>query len=308
MMRPLAVIGNVNVDLVMGPVAPWPQPGTEVILPQDDLRVGGAAGNAALAWAALGLPFQMAANLGSDPFGAWLASAFPHHAPHWPVSPRRTTLSVGLTHPDGERTFFTTEGHLRDLTAGTALACLYGAALQGGLMLLCGSFVTEGLTTAYNEIFDWADRHAIDVALDTGWPPGGWTDQMRAKTLAWTARSSILLLNEVEATGLTGAPDAASAAQALCQTMPKGATVVIKQGADGAHALASDGTVHHTLALPVRVLDTIGAGDIFNAGFLAALARGLALPDCLAQGTAVAATAISTQPRRYIDAEQDTPA
>ena len=48
-MRPLAVIGNVNVDLIMGPAAPWPQPGTEIIVDHDELRVGGSAGNAALA-------------------------------------------------------------------------------------------------------------------------------------------------------------------------------------------------------------------------------------------------------------------
>ena len=54
-MKPLAVIGNVNVDLIMGPAAPWPQPGTEIIVDHDELRVGGSAGNAALAWMALGM-------------------------------------------------------------------------------------------------------------------------------------------------------------------------------------------------------------------------------------------------------------
>ena len=42
-MRPLAVIGNVNVDLILGPTAPWPRAGTEIIVDHDDLRVGGQA-------------------------------------------------------------------------------------------------------------------------------------------------------------------------------------------------------------------------------------------------------------------------
>ena len=72
MMRPLATLGNVNVDLILGPLAPWPVPGSEVLCPEEDLRVGGAAGNAALAWQAMGLPFQCVASTGSDPFGDWL--------------------------------------------------------------------------------------------------------------------------------------------------------------------------------------------------------------------------------------------
>lgn len=38
-MKPLAVIGNVNVDLILGPTAPWPKPGTEIIVDHDELRV-----------------------------------------------------------------------------------------------------------------------------------------------------------------------------------------------------------------------------------------------------------------------------
>ena len=38
----VVIIGNVNVDMIMGPQAPWPQPGTEVVLPDYELRPGGS--------------------------------------------------------------------------------------------------------------------------------------------------------------------------------------------------------------------------------------------------------------------------
>lgn len=304
-MRPLAVVGNVNVDLIMGPVAPWPQPGTEVMVAHDDLRVGGAAGNAALAWQAMGVPFQAAANIGSDLYGTWLAEAFPAHAPDWPVSLRRTTVSVGLTHPGGERTFFTTDGHLQDMTAEVVLGALDGPALRGGVLLLCGSFVTERLAPGYESIFDWADQHAVDVALDTGWPSGGWTEMITRQTLGWLARCKIAMLNEVEATGLTGIADLDSAASNLRSAMPKGSTVVIKQGPKGVLAVDARGESHSVPARPVRVIDTIGAGDIFNAGFLAGFARNDPMEACLTQGVSIAAAAISTFPRRFDLAEQD---
>ena len=72
-MRPLAVIGNVNVDLIVGPVAPWPKAGTETVVDHDDLRVGGQAGNTGLAWQALGIDFEIAANVGDDQSAAGCA-------------------------------------------------------------------------------------------------------------------------------------------------------------------------------------------------------------------------------------------
>ena len=305
-MRALAVAGNVNVDLIMGPVAPWPQPGTEVIVAHDDLRVGGAAGSTALAWQANGVAFQFGANVGSDMFGAWLAAAFPQHAPHWPISPRRSTLSVGISHPDRERTFFTTDGHLRDMTASDVLGTLDGPSLRGGVLLLCGAFVTDALAAGYGEILDWADSFDIDIALDTGWPTQGWTETTCIQTLAWLARSQIALLNEVEATSLTQTADIETAAIALRQSMPPGARVVIKRGAAGALALDASGQFHHIPAQSLQVIVTIGAGDIFNAGFLAADARGLPLPDCLRYGAATASRAISTHPRQYAPAQDLT--
>ncbi len=306
-MRPLGLIGNVNVDLILGPVAPWPQPGTEVMVAHDDLRVGGAAGNTALAWDALGLPFQFAANIGADHFGGWLAAAFPNHAPHWPVSPRRTTLSVGLTHPDGERTFFTTNGHLLDMTSEAMLQTLDAAALSEGFLLLCGGFVTDALASGYGKIFDWADAHGISVALDTGWPTQGWTPTARASARGWLARCKIALLNEIEATGLTETDSVDAAALALQKIMSPDAIVVVKRGPEGALALDAEGHTHRAPAKPVQVVDTIGAGDIFNAGFLAALARDLPLPECLRQGVAIASHAISTHPRQFAQPEQDLP-
>lgn len=307
-MRPLAVIGNVNVDLILGPVTPWPRPGTELVMTHDDLRVGGAAGNTALAWQANGLEFQIAANVGSDLFGDWLAAAFPHHAAGWPVSPRRTTVSVGVTHPDGERTFLTTDGHLRDLSAAGALGALDGSSLRNGLLLLTGAFVTETLAAEYDSIFEWADGFGITVALDTGWPSDGWTSRTRTQALAWLARCPLAILNEVEATGLAETADVEAAAASLLRAMAAGARVVVKCGAAGAIALDATGRAHRVAAARVTPVDTIGAGDIFNAGFLAADARGLPLRDCLRNGVATAARAISTHPREYVAQVQDMPA
>lgn len=301
--HPLAVVGNVNVDLILGPVTPWPLPGTEIVVAHDDLRVGGAAGNAALAWAALGVAHQIAANTGSDPFGDWLRARFAPQSDRWPRAPGRSTVSVGVTHPDGERTFLTTRGHLAALDWPAVQAMLDWPRLAGGTLLLCGSFITEGLLPGYPALFAQARRHGIAVALDTGWPPDGWTSARAAEVSGWLSGATCALFNAAEAMAQTGAATPADAAAALRALMPPGATAVVKCGAEGALAAAPDGRLHHAPAPAVTVIDTIGAGDAFNASFLAAQARGADLPAALAAGTATASRAISTLPRRYTPEE-----
>ncbi|MBX5160217.1 carbohydrate kinase family protein [Rhizobium sp. NZLR8] len=298
-MRPLAVIGNVNVDLILGPAAAWPKAGTEIIVDHDELRVGGAAGNSALTWQALGVEFEIAANIGSDQFGRWLSEAFGHRSEKWPIRPEKTTLSVGIIHPDGERTFFTTKGHLPRFSLADVFAVLDAARLSSGYALLCGSFLTDDLTEQYDPFFDWADSHDVTVALDTGWPLDGWTQRNCAATRAWLSRSGIALLNEIEATTLAGIVDPIAAARHIRLHMPQDAIVVVKRGPDGAIAIGPEGVLVSVGAPVVEVVDTIGAGDVFNAAFLAALAGDAPLLSCLIAGTEVASRAISTLPRNY---------
>ncbi|MBN9548092.1 MAG: bifunctional hydroxymethylpyrimidine kinase/phosphomethylpyrimidine kinase [Alphaproteobacteria bacterium] len=298
-MRPLAVIGNVNVDLIVGPVAPWPKAGTETVVDHDDLRVGGQAGNTALAWQALGIDFEIAANLGDDQFGRWLREAFGRRAQGWPIRPEGTTLSVGMTHPDGERTFFTTRGHLPRFSLADVLSVLDGNRLSGGYALLCGSFLTDDLTRDYDAFFDWAEAHRIAVALDTGWPIDGWTEANCAAARGWLSRCELALFNEVETTTLAGLASPADAARKIRDGMKSGATVVVKRGPEGAIAIGADDELIEAAAPRVAVVDTIGAGDVFNAAFLAALAQGRSPRDCLSAAIRVASHAISTLPRDY---------
>lgn len=298
-MRPLIAIGNVNVDLIIGPATPWPKHGTEIIVDHDELRVGGCAGNNALAWNALGVDYAVAANIGNDQFGQWLKDGVGEKANKWPISESRTTLSVGITHPDGERTFFTTRGHLASFSFEDVKTSLDGDVIDSAYALLSGGFLTDTLAQDYSSLFDWTDAHNMSVALDTGWPVDGWTEANKTRVFAWLKRCKIALFNEVETITLTGIDDLQMAASALKSKMPVDALVVVKCGSEGALAIGSAGDIYSVAAPRVDVIDTIGAGDVFNAAFLAALAQQLPLPTCLEVGVKVASLAVSTNPRSY---------
>jgi sugar/nucleoside kinase (ribokinase family) len=159
--------------------------------------------------------------------------------------------------------------------------------------------VTERLAAEYDALFAHAAGHRVRIGLDTGWPVGGWSAATRARVWGWVGQCHCLLLNEVETAGVTGGCAPEEAPATLLPQMPEGAVVVVKCGPGGAIAQARGGALHRVRAPRVTVADTIGAGDIFNAAFLAALGDGLPLGGCLERGVQVASVAISTSPRRY---------
>ncbi len=296
----ITLIGNVNIDLIMGPSHSWPKQGTELVLPNSEWRVGGASGNTALALQGLNTDFRIIANRGNDKFGEWLADAFGTKARPWNVSNCATGLSMGITHPDGERTFFTSLGHLNEFSLEDVAKQLPAKANVGEIALLSGTFVTPLLLKHYGALIALLRERGFAIALDTGWPSMGWTDPIRQSVLEWCSSCDHLLLNELEARSLLGFIDDPIEVVALAMTdiLSPGGTVVVKRGAEGAFA-CKNGKIFKRPAPKTEAIDTIGAGDVFNAGYLSALAQNLDLDRAIEVAIATASHAIATQPRSY---------
>jgi len=291
------VAGNVNVDLILGPLAQWPRIGTETLLPHYELRVGGQAGNTGLALAALGARHRVIANMGDDPLGRWLRDAFPATGHAWSHASAPATVTVGLVHTDGERTFFTSVGHLSEFSPRQVLMQLPARAEPGDVVLLCGLFLSPLLVEGGLGLCRQITERGFVIALDTGWPVGGW-DEVRETVAGLLPFVDHVLFNELETLALSGASDLdRAAAWFRTRTHPR-ASLVVKCGAEGARAWRN-GEWAHCPAPSVQVVDTVGAGDVFNAGYLLGMARGRSLENSVRLGVAIASRAISTSPRRY---------
>src|SRR5215467_10756321 len=107
----LTIIGDVGADLVLGPISGWPRIGTETVVEQSELRAGGSAGNAALAVSYLGGNPLLLSAVGDDQAGDWLRREFLALGVALAVCDAPTTLTVGILHSSGDRTFLTTRGH-----------------------------------------------------------------------------------------------------------------------------------------------------------------------------------------------------
>ncbi|MEG3133771.1 carbohydrate kinase family protein [Rouxiella sp. T17] len=296
----LYVVGNINVDLIMSTLDVWPQKGTEAMLESSSLRPGGSAGNCALALDALETPYRLVANQGNDQFTPWLAQLFADSAAQWPQYACETSLTFGVTHSDHERTFFSNQGHIVRLSLDDVLNQLPAQAQRGDWVLLCGTFLCTALFAVYPSLLKALKNRGYQVGIDSGWPPAGWSESLRQQIYACLPDCDALLLNEVETLGLGGRDTLPESAHHLLTLMAKNAVVVAKCGPDGATLWTAEQTLH-TAAEAIEVVDTIGAGDSFNAGYFSALIYGQSLQTALDWGVRVASAAISSSPRRYPD-------
>lgn len=294
----LYVAGNINVDIIMGTLAHWPASGTEVMMEHSALRPGGSAGNSALALAAMAIPHRAISCQGNDAFTAWLASWFPESAVHWPQYACETSFTVGVIQPGNERSFLSNYGHITRLSEEDILAQLPVQATPGDIVLLCGTFLCTGLLPAYPRLLNTLRQRGFCVAVDTGWPSEAWSPELRETINQWLPECDWLLLNEVETLGMSGQDTLPVAAAWLAGRLSGKGGCVVKCGEQGAWLWTTEEHYHAPCQL-VEVIDTIGAGDSFNAGFLAGLLCGQHAPQSLHWGNAVAAHAISTSPRHY---------
>lgn len=127
-----------------------------------------------------------------------------------------------------------------------------------------------------------AHAAGMTVSMDPGWDAAGLRDP---RLLAMIAELDLFMPNEAELCHIAGAAAVADAAAHVLALMAHGA-LVLKRGAAGATVYTAQGEPpRHMAALPVTAVDTTGAGDAFDAGFLNSYFRGAPLDDCMRAGS-----------------------
>ena len=294
----ILVLGNVNVDLVLGEIDGWPAVGTEVMVDRSEMRAGGSAGNTSLALSGLNVPHRLIASTGNDPNGAWLRDQFDAGCCDWIIDDCSTTLTVGIVHKGGDRVFFTTPGHLQSARLDDLLARLPRAPRAGAIAIISGGFLMPEIQAGKARLLAGLQGKGWRTAIDPGWPPQGWTEDTIRLMRGWMELADVALINAEEAKGYTQNSSLEEACRQIMARLHPGQTLVVKDGAKGVRAFRN-GKAFHAVSPPVIVIDTVGAGDTFNAAFMAALSETDDLPAALDHGVTTASRAISTFPRRY---------
>jgi sugar/nucleoside kinase (ribokinase family) len=289
--RSVTIVGNVNADVVAGPLSELPPPGGDVLVDAIEVRVGGAAANAAMVLARLGLVPRLVGAVGDDQFGRFVLDSLRGMglAGDVLVLPGVPTgVSICVEAPGRDRAFISVRGALDSFDA----AMVPGDAMAASILLLCGYFTLGSLRgRPALALLERARSGGATVLLDPDTEAGGWSSSARREIQELLPLVDGFLPNEHEASGLAGLSDPVEAGRALQRR--SGGWVVVKRGGKGAAAIMPDGGTVTVPAREVAVRDTTGAGDSFDAGVVLALSRGAALPEALALASRVAAAVIS---------------
>lgn len=276
-MRPLIAAGEFFFDLIFYKLDHLPRMGEELVTPNFALALGGGAPTTAITAARLGRKVQLAAVLGDTSLDEFAANELKSQGVNTRlIRHQRGTmaaLTVAVSLPE-DRFFLTYPGS----NSWLEKYLLSPATLK---LLTAGAHVHFGLSPRdwkpYANLVRRLKKQGVTTSWDLGWHPEavslpGFRDLYAAL--------DVVFLNRIEALRYA---DEKAPEKAMRKLVSPGQVIVVKLGSEGAMALSPAGMAK---AKPMRVatIDTTGAGDAFNGGFLHKWLDGAELDDCLRAG------------------------
>lgn len=267
--------GDVFIDLVMSGFGRWPAPGEEVDAAALTREVGGGAAITACGLARLGRSVALLAALGAD--GAWfwerVGGAGVSTDLLRTVADESTAITVAISTTD-DRSFFTYRG------ANQLLAELIGdpatvTEMTRARHLHLASAIAPGVLI---QLARQIRPTGTTISVDVGWVESWLADP---QSLVALREIDLFMPNEREGAAMTGQREPEGMLTAFAAAgLPR---VALKLGAAGSMML-DEGRIVKCPGVPVTPVDTTGAGDCFDAGFLAAWQSGLPARECLEIG------------------------
>ena len=271
----VTVAGELNLDLILYGLPEELPPERELLAEEMRLTLGASSAIVAHNLSALGARVGFQTKIGDDPLGA-IALERMRDGGVDISSVRRAAkasgLSVILQRADC-RTILTYPGTIFELTFDDLDLSYLGDSRH---FHLCSFYLQRGLKPGVAELFRRLKTAGLTISLDPNDDPDD----------AWDGIDEVLpyvdvfLPNAREAQKITGTDDVDDAIARLAKRVP---VVAVKLGARG--AVAQRGNERFVSpAVEVEVIDAVGAGDSFDAGFISQYIRGADIESCLAYG------------------------
>lgn len=260
--KPIVVVGSINMDLVTR--APQiPVPGQTLIGIDFTTTPGGKGANQAVGVARLGYPVHMVGMVGEDVFGQALLdnlNAAGVHTDAVARVPGPSGVASIVVAPGGHNIIVVVSGANHKVTPD--YVDKHEALIRSAGMVLCQ---LELPMATLSHTFALCAKASVPVMLDPG--PASPLSEKIWRQAAWFTP------NEVETDFfLERKLEPETAARELLDRGLKG--VALKRGSEGVYVAAPGGKAAWVRPFPVEAIDTVGAGDCFNAAFAVALMEG----------------------------------
>lgn len=269
------VAGELNVDLIFNGIAGFPEIGKEILSDHMLLTLGSSSAIFAGNLCTLGSRVAFAGMLGRDRFGKVVAEALTSRGVDTScliyTDDAGTGATVVLNYGE-DRAMVTCPGAMELLTA----AAVGDEMLRNAKHLHVSSvFLQPRLREDLTGLFGRAKNLGLTTSLDTQWDPAGRWDLPLRQILPLT---DVFLPNRQEFLALTGA---ATIDEGLDKISYYANAVVVKDGSSGAWLWDGRRLYHQEAFLNSEVVDCIGAGDSFDAGFIHYFVMKRKLRECI---------------------------
>ena len=258
--------GEALIDMIPAPM----KEGNDGFVPHS----GGAVFNTAIALGRLGVQTGMLSGISTDMFGQQLITALNEShvdTSNIITSDRPTTLAfVQLTEGHATYSFFdeNSAGRMLNLSDIPTLPAEVSVLFFGGISLAC-----EPSADTYAALLERDGGNRV-IMLDPNIRPAFIQDAARYRTRLdqMIARSDIVKVSDEDLNWMLPGP--MSLHQKIAMMLEKGPSLIIlTRGGDGATSFLANGTEVPVAAAKAQIIDTVGAGDTFNAGVLAKLSE-----------------------------------
>jgi len=271
-------IGDLCADLVLSGKDVVPEFGQkEKLVDNYILEMGGSTPIFACQAAKLGLKTTLIGKVGEDVFGDLIRNTLKNAGVEVRYVKKDPSLETGLTvmlNTGSDRAMMTCLGGIDGVTRADVPDHL----LKSTRHFHIGSyFLIKQVRPYYQEMIRIAKKSGATISLDTNWDP---EEKWNSGIWEILPEVDIFFPNTNEALNIAGEKSIESAVRRFQEYVPM---VVIKMAEKGARAFAH-GKKFQAEALRVKVADTVGAGDSFDAGFLWGFLRGKSVPECLKAG------------------------
>lgn len=268
------VVGELNIDLILNDIDQTPEIGKEILARQMNFVLGSSSAIFASNLSTFGARVAFATKVGNDDFGRFSVKCLQDKNVDTSNIIMDDSEKTGITivmNYDNDRAMVTYQGAMKIFSINDINPEIFSKVKH---LHFSSYFLQPGIARDLGKLFRRSKEAGLTVSFDPQWDPDEKWDINLKEILPYV---DVFLPNLAEFSALTGTDDYR---KALNEIKDYCNIVAIKAGTKGSYVYYKDHIEHAPAFLNDDVVDAIGAGDSFNAGFVYKFINGYPVKEC----------------------------